>query len=613
MRHPTALVYDRKTHAWLSFNSEPLEILTTNSYDEVYGLITRAEELSKFKGLWVIGWLSYDAAPAFDGSYTVNRHPELPLLWFAAFSSPTTLSELPKPTNSSRFPELVWRPALLEADYASAFLATIKQIERGDTYQVNLSFRLLADLATLGRDLSTNDLSYQLFYQMANSHRGEYAVYIDTARFSVCSASPELFFELDSSGKITCRPMKGTAKREHSDDNRRKSLLANSEKERAENVMIVDMVRNDLSRIALDGSVSVDELFKIESYPHVFQMVSEVSAKCDTSLYEVLKALFPSASITGAPKKRTMEIIAELEDSPRGLYTGTLGVLKPDGGSWFNVAIRTAVVDHLKMRAEYGVGSGVVWDSKLKSEYNECILKARAALGVFEGSYLFETLRWEPHDGNQHDVYQHNVYQHHGYQRLELHLARLSKSAKDFGSPFNLSRVKELLSSKELELSKDTDTAKRVKLILFNTGKVAIEIHPIPKTVMPYRVALALNAVSSRDLRLLHKTSDRSIYDQAKPVVAEVDDVLLWNERGEVTESRIANLIVEIDGYLFTPPVACGLLAGCLREELLSSFKVSERVIKVEELLTADKIYLANSLRGVWEVELVTEKGDFYG
>lgn len=577
MTYSRALVFDYVHERWLSFSS-PKEVLTSNNLNEIIQILTDAEQAANNRGLWAVGWVSYEAAPACDPAFEVNSGSSVPLIWFGLYDSPTICDRLPRPTEIT---SSSWLPRMSETEYSDAFVATHKHIAQGDTYQVNLSFRMRVEFL---------DNPYALFYSMVEKQAGRYSFFLDTGRFVACSASPELFFEKEHD-QIICRPMKGTAKR--SVDQERDQInaqhLATSDKERAENVMIVDMVRNDLSRIADDASVTVTDLFLVEHYPGVLQMVSEVRAKTQASIAEVMRALFPSASITGAPKCRTMQLIKRYENSPRGLYTGSIGVMNPQGRSWFNVAIRTAMVDRTIGSADYGVGSGVVWDSVRANEYSECLLKAGAVLATSTQVSLFETLRWEAT---------------RGFWLLHHHLDRLIASARHFGYPCDLSAVTRALEE-VVQSASTREEQLRVRIALDPCGVITSHVSPCPITTSSYRVALARNNIQSSDARLFHKTTDRSIYNDAAPVVADVDDVLLWNERKEVTESRIANIVVTLRGSRYTPPTSSGLLPGCLRRDLLLRGEISERIITLDDLAQAEEVYLINSVRGMWRVEVV--------
>ena len=577
MNQAYSLVFDPRNSCWLSF-SEPVRVLSSNQASDVAAILSKVQTASASQGLWAVGWLSYEAASAFDTALEVRAGSKLPMIWFGLFEQPKYLDRLPRPETLKR---LEWRATMSESEYVEAFAAVHRHIALGDTYQVNLSFRLRAE--------GVAD-PYGLFYAMVSQQAGRYSFFIDSGSYAVCSASPELFFELEG-GTIICKPMKGTARRGDglSEYEARANLLANSEKERAENVMIVDMIRNDLSRIARDRSVGVSSLFDVERFPEVLQMVSEVRATTDGSLAEIVAALFPSASITGAPKPRTMELIKRYENAPRGLYTGSVGIITPDDRAWFNVAIRTAVVDKNSLVAEYGVGSGVVWDSNCNREYNECLLKAGVVVGNKLPVALFETLLWEAQKG---------------FWLLEYHLERLRESTMFIGYPFDEEQIRARLTSAVERRAVNADPL-RIRLLLDSLGLITAEVSSVPALAAPYRVALAREPISTGDFRLYHKTTDRTVYETATPSVSGVDDVLLWNERGEVTESRIANVVVSLEGKLYTPPISSGLLPGCFRRDLVERGEVTERVISVHELKLAERVFFVNSLRGMWLVELL--------
>ena len=378
--------------------------------------------------------------------------------------------------------------------------------------------------------------------------------------------------------------MKGTVERGRTttEDKEQVEWLRHSEKNRAENVMIVDMIRNDLGRIARFGSVHVPSLLEVERYPTLLQMTSTVEARSDAPLDAILAALFPCASITGAPKVRTMQLIARLEGGPRGVYTGAIGFLAPGRRARFNVAIRTVLVDRSAGQASYGVGSGIVWDSDADAEYAECRLKAQVLGRRFPDFDLLETMRWTAADG---------------VARRERHLARLAGSAEYFGFAVDLGAVRSRLA--DLDLVELPDPG-RLRLLAGRREELRLEVYPLelPTAPGPVRLGLAREAVDADDVFLYHKTTHRVVYEQALAGRSDCDDVLLWNQRGELTETTTANVILSLDNRLVTPPVASGLLAGVLRAELLEIGAVQEQVLRVDDLARCQAIYLVNSLRG---------------
>ncbi len=399
--------------------------------------------------------------------------------------------------------------------------------------------------------------------------------------------------------------MKGTAPRGRTpeEDLAAARALRASAKDRAENVMIVDMTRNDLGRVARPGSVEVRRLFEVERYPTLFQLTSEVAAETAAPLDELFAALFPCASITGAPKVRTMEILNGLESTPRGVYTGAVGLVAPGGRARFSVAIRTA---HVAPAAgagpglcfEYGTGGGVVWDSSPAGELAESRTKALVLTRGEAPFELLETLLWEPR---------------RGYRLLDRHLARLAASAEYFGFPLDVAAARRRLG----ELAAGLPARRhKVRLRCAPDGGLSLGAAPLDHRRHPWRVALARRPVDARDRFLFHKTTRRRIYeealDQARAEAGAqgVDDVLLWNRAGELTESTVANLVLSLEGELLTPPVAAGLLAGTLRAELLARRRIRERRLVPADLARSDAIFLVNSLRGWIPARRVAARGE---
>jgi para-aminobenzoate synthetase/4-amino-4-deoxychorismate lyase len=570
---------------WLRF-SEPVEVLTARTPDEVFQCLEKIEK----SGLWTAGFISYEAAGAFDEALTVfggsrstatadgvEAVPPVPLLCFGLFQA----VEKVRPPESRGFYRLgEWTPSVTRGEYAAAISAIKERIAAGDTYQVNYTFRLNAEFS---------GSPFDFFCDLATAQQGRYAAFVETDEFAICSASPELFFELKD-GVITSRPMKGTMPRALTAEADRAvaKALKNSVKDRAENIMIVDMIRNDIGRVAEAGTVETLSRFDVEKYPTVWQMTSTVQGilkpRMDTNgrekLAEIMKALFPCASITGAPKAKTMEIIQGLETSPRGVYTGAIGFIAPDGAAQFNVAIRTAVIQ--SGQVEYGIGGGIVWDSNPEQEYQEAMSKAAILTKKMPEFQLLETMLYEPGQG---------IF------LLERHLKRLADSAEYFDFSFN-----ETIRDELLELS--FDRLMRIRLLVNKDGSFDLQTLEIPSADGQVKLAIAKEPVDSSDVFLYHKTTNRSVYEQAKADFPEADDVLLFNERGEVTESCIANVVVELDGWKVTPPVSCGLLAGTFRDELLAKGEIEERIITLADLKRAKAVWLINSVRKWRKVSL---------
>jgi para-aminobenzoate synthetase/4-amino-4-deoxychorismate lyase len=544
--------------------------------DEVMPLL-EAVERANGEGLWAAGYVSYEAAPAFDSALVTSSPGELPLAWFALFHDWHRFDPVSHPAAAYSLSD--WRPSTSAGDYEQAVESIHRWIAAGDTYQVNYTIRLQAEFA--------GD-AWGLFASLARAQRAPRSAFVDTGeRWAICSSSPELFFQLEGP-RIVCRPMKGTAPRGRypEEDRRQGEWLSKSIKNRAENLMIVDMVRNDLGRIAQPGSVDVTSLFELERYPSIHQLTSTVEASTEATLPELMTALFPCASITGAPKVRTMELIHQLEQEPRGVYTGAIGCVGPERQAHFNVAIRTVQIDRQTGVAEYGAGGGIVWDSVAADEYRECRTKTLVLTQTEPEFSLLETMLWEPEDG---------IF------LLDRHLERLRTSALYFDRPVDLEAVRTEIDRATRELP---PIPHRVRLLLHRSGEVAIESEPQVATDLRRRVRLANRPVDRENRLLFHKTSYRALYDEARADHPDYDDVLLWNSDRELTESTIANVLVRLDGELVTPPVDSGLLPGVYRAELLEAGEIRERVIKLEELSRAEAIFLVNSVRRRVEVDL---------
>jgi len=551
---------------------KPIVEMAADSLDQVLTHL-REVEAGVAEGFVAVGFLSYEAAPAFEPAISARdrTRDDPPLSWWALFDDWDEVAALAEPAAGAVPPD--WRPGVARDDYLGAIARIRDHIAAGDTYQVNYTFPLEAPF--------TGDPA-ELFAALCQAQRAQYCAFVDTGRFAVCSASPELFFELDGD-QVVCRPMKGTARRGRfpAEDAARRDALATSAKDRAENVMIVDMVRNDLGRIARPGTVTADELFTVETFPTIHQLTSTVRARTSASVVEILAALFPCASITGAPKIRTCGLIRDLEAGPRGVYTGAVGILGPGRRARFNVAIRTAVVDRTRGVARYGVGGGVVWDSDAGAEYDECRAKALVLTAPPPRFELLETLLWRPRSG---------------YFLLARHLERLRASAAHFGFPCRADDVVVRLRDAARGFG---GVRTRVRLRLDAGGDVHVDATPFPcsgRTV--WRVRLDDRPIDSSDPFFFHKTTHRRAYDEARDRHPGADEVILWNERGELTESTRANLAVRLGGEWLTPPVECGLLAGTYRAALLDRGRLRERVLPVATLAAADDVFLVNAVRG---------------
>ncbi len=569
---PTMLFFDTTAilgaaPGWRSF-IDPVDIVQATTLGEVLPALERVERYTR-DGYYAAGFVCYEASTAFDAALQTHAPGALPLLWFGIYRTVETIA-LPPATEFHTSP---WQASVSRAEYQAAFQRIKEYIAQGDTYQVNYTWRLRADF--------TGD-PWGLFLTLYHAQRPCYGAFLDIGAHVLCSASPELFFTRHSD-TITCRPMKGTMARGlwYQQDQGNAARLLASEKERAENLMIVDMVRNDLGRIAAPGQVAVPHLFTAEQYDTLWQLTSTVTACSRATLPELFRALFPCASITGAPKVRTSQIITELETTPRGIYTGCIGFIAPGGDAQFNVAIRTAHLDRTTSQVEYGTGSGATWDPPCAAADQECHTNALLHSAQRPAFHLLETLLWKPE---------------RGYFLLERHLNRLRESARYFAIPLECGVVEA-----ELQAYAATFPAQRhrVRCLVDAAGNCTLQAQPIaPTPIRRWRLALAPTPIDPQERLLYHKTTWRVPYEQAKAACPDADDVLLWNPAGELTESTIANVVVRRGDLLLTPPVRCGLLAGTYRGQLLASGRIVEGIIKVDDLSPESEIYLLNSVRG---------------
>ncbi|HEX3943281.1 MAG TPA: aminodeoxychorismate synthase component I [Rhizomicrobium sp.] len=558
--------------------ADPLSVIRVDSAEEVPTALDRIKAALR-AGRHVAGYFSYELGYLLEPKLAalLPNIRGVPLLWAGIFESPAQDSSGAASTRHTR--GRAYAGPLLhewnEQGYRTRFDKVREFIAAGDVYQVNLTFR--SRFAFTGSP-------YVLYRRLRDGARVPYSAYIDDGERQILSLSPELFFTIASSGGVDVRPMKGTAPRGQNAaaDEQAKTSLRASAKERAENLMIVDLMRNDLSQICELGSVHVPELFAVETYPTLHQMVSTVRGKLrpDTAPHKILKALFPCGSVTGAPKIRAMEIIRELEQSPRGVYCGAIGHFAPDGSAQFNVAIRTITI--CGERGELGVGGAVVQDSVAEDEYAECLLKARYFAEGRTPIELIETLRWCPEEG---------------FVRCERHLERVSRSAATFGIPFDRNEALRLLA----EAGRGPRPL-RIRLTLSDLGNLSVAAPPMDELSGPWWFALSSETTFSGDILLRHKTSWRDLYEQefVKAKAAGCDEVVFLNERGEMTEGSRTNLFVlAASGEMFTPPLSCGLLNGCLRQELIEDGRCRERILRAADLENAEAIYLGNSLRGL--------------
>lgn len=562
-------IQDEPSGRWWHFGA-CRELIAVYRTSEVVPALREIETRVEHDGLWAAGFLAYEAASAFDPALRSRECGELPLMWFGLYAAPT-LADLPASSPTSP-PEFNWNASIGRDGYDKAIAVIRRLIAAGDTYQVNYTFRLRAAM---------QEDAESLFRRMLAANHPRCGAFMDCGRFVVCSASPELFFMLDDR-TLESRPMKGTSGRGlwAAQDREIAAALRDSPKNRAENVMIVDMMRNDMGVVSVPGTVRVPALFSLEAYPDVWQMTSTVQSQTDAPVSTILAAMFPPASVTGAPKVRSTQVIADLETSPRGVYTGCIGWIAPGRRARFNVAIRTAVVDRELGSVEYGVGGGIVWDSTSEDEYRECLLKSRVVTAQPQPGYaLLETMLWEPQQG---------------YFLLDRHLKRLAASAALLGFACDLAQIRTRLE----QLAKQFDIrAQRVRLLLARDGAINVESKAQKADQGAVKLRLAAEAVDVSDPFLYNKSTRRRVYEKALRDRGDCDDVLLWNARGEITETSIANVVAEIDGIRLTPPVSCGLLPGVFRGHLLASGELVEKVLRMSDLKRATRLWTISSVR----------------
>jgi para-aminobenzoate synthetase/4-amino-4-deoxychorismate lyase len=555
----------------------PSEIVSTASLDEVQPALGYIDAAVS-RGMWAAGYIAYEAAPAFDAALVCHRPGPLPLLWFGLYEeinmAPPALAE------SHEVAEVchvgAWKALLDQGQYASAVAHIREHIAAGDTYQVNFTFPLEA---------AFDGDPYAWFRQLcAAQGQGPYG-YLNTGRHQILSASPELFFSLRGEA-LTARPMKGTRPRgcRPAEDARLAEALRLSEKDRAENIMIVDMLRNDMGRISDVGSVDVQSCFDIERYPSVWQMTSTITSHTTASVPDILAALFPCGSVTGAPKVETMKIIRDLETAPRGVYCGALGWWGPNRQVQFNVPIRTVTVDSLEKKAFYAVGSGITWDSSAEDEFEECYDKA-AVLSLKQPSFeLLESILYDE-----------------GFFLLEQHMERLARSVAYFDFELDMPALRQALEDYGASLEPGPT---KIRLLFASNGTWRIEHAPAPPSRV-IRLGFAGLPVDPGLVFLYHKTTHRETYNAARATRPDCDDVLLWNEQGELTESTMANVVLEIDGRKLTPKEDSGLLGGTYRAFLLQTGEIEEARLTKEDINHASRIYLINSVRQWIDVEWV--------
>jgi para-aminobenzoate synthetase/4-amino-4-deoxychorismate lyase len=575
---------------------DPVRWLICHGPEEVPSFLEKVAEIQA-QGYWLAGWFSYEFGYCTEPSLLpLAEGVQGPLAVLGQFREPQDFSAVSRPVVSGDFSVSGLRTNIDRHEYLQAVSRIKEYILAGDTYQVNYTLKLLFRVHG----------SHSAFYRSLRRNQAvSYGAWIRQGGRDIMSFSPELFFRTDGE-KVTVRPMKGTMARGRNleEDMALRHRLQRDVKNRSENVMIVDLLRNDLGRLLHDtggGLVRPRSLFDVEAYETLLQMTSTVdgfvSSEGGTQLVKILKALFPCGSVTGAPKIRTMEIIHELEAEPRGVYCGAIGYTGPEV-SVFNVPIRTVVLEEGK--GEMGIGSGIIHDSDPVAEWGESLLKGNFLTRRQPDFQLIETLLWQPGTG---------------YWLLDEHLDRLTASAKYFLFTCSREQVKGQLAAQAHPFAGPM----RVRLLLHRDGEVTVASSELDPDVRPViepvsgsgphlKVAFSATPTDSENIHLFHKTTRRQFYDEERHQALEkgLYEVIFVNKNGEVTEGSISSIFITAAGgdILLTPPVACGLLAGTFRRFLLDRGRAVERVLAREDLLSADAVYVGNSVRGLVQVQI---------
>jgi len=575
---PFLLFDDAKMQAEARVYTDPVRILSCCEPEKVTETLNQIEDAIK-EGFHVAGYLAYELGYLLEDKLAplrpVNLHQ--PLIWMGVFKTPAKLSNteimnLMKDWAQKDHTVSVPKATITRDQYLSNVATIQDHIRAGDVYQINYTFKQNFDFSGSPK---------ALYAQLRGRQKASYGAFIDTGDQHILSLSPELFYET-SGDLIRTRPMKGTAPRapSPSQDQGQRHWLSHDEKSKAENLMIVDLLRNDLSRISAVGSVNVTDLFSVETYPTLHQMTSGIEAKLltDTSFADVINALFPCGSITGAPKVKAMGLIRSLEDDPRGVYTGAIGYASLKDGARFNVAIRTLTIDS-QGQGEMGIGSGIVYDSDPAQEWDECHLKAHFMTDKERPPFdLLETLKWDAKDG---------------FCLLRLHLDRLESAAAYFGYPYNAQTITAAL---DRAVDKQT-TPQRVRLTLDDQGIANVTTEPL-SDLGEMTFSISSQVINTNSPFTYHKTTNRSFYDEAR-AGQNTDEVLFMNGQGQLTEGSFTNLFVEKDGQLITPPVSVGLLNGTLRQDLIDTGQAIEAPLTVQDLKAPNKVFCGNSVRGL--------------
>jgi len=547
------------------------------------------------KKYYLLGYIRYEAKEAFLGNKIKSKFP---LLYFEVFEKATSPKQKPKTLQSNLTPT----PSIDYATYANAIEQIKEEITSGNTYELNYTYDYKITTEMDGFDLYQSILPNQIT---------PYNAYIKNEYEEILCFSPELFFELKNN-KIKTKPMKGTVKRGESSEQDKKNIefLKNDIKNRAENVMIVDLLRNDLGKIAKTGTVKVDKLFEIETHKTLHQMTSEISAELPdgTTLFEIFEAIFPCGSITGAPKINTMKIIDELEVGSRNVYCGAIGLITPEK-TVFSVPIRTLQKKNTEDFYSCRVGGAIVWDSTPKDEWEETLTKIEFLTNGSNNSDETEKSGAKSQDKtleslkqkalNEVKLVETILVEKKEVKYKDEHFARMKKSAKELGFKFAP------WEPKKGKRKKDKEETYILRILLSKNGNFETQHHHLSE-IKTNRVTISKTQIDSSEKLLYCKTTYRPWYDEAKEKIkaGKVFDEIFFNEKGELTEGSRSNVLLQIDGELFTPSVASGLLKGVLRQKMLKTGGITEKKLYLDDLQNAEKVFCINSVRGIVEVEV---------
>ena len=552
--------------------TQPIKELKTRDLAEVADLLAQVERYQE-QGYYVVGYVSYEAAPAFEEKLAVHKAPLLAeyLLYFTVHDRVET-SPIPLTYEEVDLPSK-WQEVTSVTDYEKAIAQIHHHLRQGDTYQVNYTVQLKQDL---------NANPFTIYNRMVVEQEAGYNAYVEHDEMTVISMSPELFFE-QNDRELTTRPMKGTTQRGLTDqeDLEQASWLEQDPKNRSENMMIVDLLRNDMNRISEVGSEHVERLCQVEQYSTVWQMTSTIKSQLrpDVDLVAIFRSLFPCGSITGAPKIATMEIIKDLELQPRGVYCGTIGLLLPNGRRIFNVAIRTIQLH--KGQAIYGVGGGITWDSTWESEYREVHQKAAVLYRKQARFKLISTGR----------VSQKSLLFE------DQHLERLTKASRYFAYPLDPKKLRQKIEE-ECQVC-DVNQDYRLRIGLSKSGEIELSRQILaPLSPSFCKAKLCLQEADLNQSFTYFKTTHRPHLSLGE------QEIIYHNVVGELLETSIGNLVLKINGKLYTPPISLGILPGIYRQHLLERGQVEEKVLTLADLNQAEAIYGCNAVRGLYELEV---------